>query len=150
VSATIIINQPTIMSEPSWALTSSGMANGSHPPPETYNGNKEAEAAAEEAAEAAALCGGVLAQHDLSSSSNEADQSSNGSDDEDDCLMGVCEKAFPPSSGDNKKKLLAMCYGLADTAGRSLGMTGVYPFKDAVRRVNFIPNRDQLRDEIYR
>jgi hypothetical protein len=139
------------MSEPSWALTSSGMADGSHPAPETDNGNEEAEAAAEEAAEAAALHGGVLTQRDLSSSSDEADQSSNESKDEDDRLMGVCEKEFPPSSGDNKKKLLAMCYGLDKaTAGHSLGMTDVYPFKDTVRRVNFIPNRDQLRDEIYR
>jgi hypothetical protein len=44
-----------------------------------------------------------------------------------------------------------MCYGLADaTTGHSLGMTDIYPFKDTVGRVNFIPNRDQLRDEIYR
>jgi hypothetical protein len=54
-SATIVINQPTIMSEPSWALTSSGMADGSHPAPGTDNSNKEAEAVAKEAAEAAAL-----------------------------------------------------------------------------------------------
>jgi hypothetical protein len=97
------------MSEPSWALTSSGMADGSHPAPETDNGNKEAEAAAKEAAEAAVLCGGVLTLCDLTSSSDEADQLSNESNDEDDRLMGVCEKAFPPSSGNNKKKLLAMC-----------------------------------------
>jgi hypothetical protein len=53
------MNQPTIMSEPSWALTSSGMADGSHPAPETDNSNKEAEAAA--------LRGVVLTQRDLSS-----------------------------------------------------------------------------------
>jgi hypothetical protein len=90
------------------------------------------------------MCRGVT-QCDLSSSSDEAYQSSNGSDD---LLMGVCEKAFPPSSGNNQKKLLAMCYGLADAAGHSLGVTGVYPFKETVGRVNIISNQDQLRDEI--
>jgi hypothetical protein len=44
-----------MLSEPSWALTSSGMANGPHPAPETDNGNEEAGAAAKEAVEAAAL-----------------------------------------------------------------------------------------------
>jgi hypothetical protein len=105
VSEIIIINKPTIISEPSWALTSSGMADGSHPAPGTDNGNEEAETAAEEAAEEAAALTGVRTRHHFSSSSDEGDKSSNGSGDEDALLMGVCEKAFRPSNGGNKKKL---------------------------------------------
>jgi hypothetical protein len=60
-----------------------------------------------------------------------------------------CCEAIYLGSGNCKKLLLAMCYGIKD-GDRQLGVTTVDPYQSTKRKVLFIPNRDILLDEIKR
>jgi hypothetical protein len=60
-----------------------------------------------------------------------------------------CCEAIYLGSGNCKKLLLAMCYGIKD-GDRQLGVTTVDPYQSTKRKVLFIPNRDIVLDEIKR
>jgi hypothetical protein len=60
-----------------------------------------------------------------------------------------CCEAIYLGSGNCKKLLLAMCYGLKD-GDRQLGVTNLDPYQSTKRKILFIPNRDTLLEEIRR
>ena len=119
------------MTSPSWALTSTPPSNR-----QRVGELTEAEEAGAALPPQNQVRDGLLAA---------ADETNNGWMEEE---RQTCESLYL-GNGNCKKRLLSMCYGLKD-GDRVLGVVTDDPYKSTKRKVQFIPNRDYLLDEIKR